>query len=134
MPPSQLPRFWIFMYHLSPLTYLMEGLAVAGLSEAHLRCSDIETLRIPLPSLGGAITCDEYLQPYVQTFGGYVANTSNATDCQYCPVSIVNTLLVGFGMDVKHTWRNVGLLVVYVCFNISATFGVFWVKRRFKRL
>ncbi|TGJ82175.1 hypothetical protein E0Z10_g6567 [Xylaria hypoxylon] len=135
VPPSQLPRFWIFLYRVSPLTYLLEGLAVSGLAQAHIHCSDIETLHIPLPSAVNniATTCGDYLQSYVLSAGGYVTNTSSTTYCQYCPVSSVNTLLMGFGMDVHHTWRNVGILASYVAFNIFATFALFWATRVCKR-
>ncbi|KAI1385114.1 ABC-2 type transporter-domain-containing protein [Hypoxylon trugodes] len=139
MPPAQLPRFWIFMYRISPLTYLMEGLTVAGLAQTHIHCSDIETLHIPFPqsvisSSGNATTCDDYLQPYVQTFGGYVTNPLNTTECQYCPFLSANTLLESFGMNVGHTWRNAGLLACYVIFNIFATFGIFWATRTLKAI
>ncbi|KAI0160533.1 ABC-2 type transporter-domain-containing protein [Xylariaceae sp. FL1272] len=138
--PSQLPQFWIFMYRVSPLTYLLEGLAVAGLSDARIQCSQIETLHIPLPSslalkLGNdAITCGTYLSPYIETFGGYVDDPASTTDCRYCPVSSVNRLLEAFGMDVHHTWRDVGLLVSYIGFNVLATFVLFWLVRRVKEV
>ena len=118
----------------------MEGLAVAGLSQAEIRCSDIEMLHIPFNAgsklslvAGNATNCYNYLQPYIDSFSGYVANPSAITSCKYCPVSSVNTLLEEFGMDLSHTWRNVGLLACYVCFNILAAFGLFWATRVWRR-
>ncbi|KAI9151516.1 ABC multidrug transporter atrG [Paramyrothecium foliicola] len=40
VPPKALPGFWIFMYRISPLTYFLEGLAIAGLSGVAVACSD----------------------------------------------------------------------------------------------
>ena len=82
---------------------------------------------------GNATNCYNYLQPYIDSFSGYVANPSAITSCKYCPVSSVNTLLEEFGMDLSHTWRNVGLLACYVCFNILAAFGLFWATRVWRR-
>ncbi|KAJ3572602.1 hypothetical protein NPX13_g4994 [Xylaria arbuscula] len=73
--PSQLPGFWTFMCRVSPLTYLLEGLTVAGLADARIHCSDIETLHVPLPSSstsavnGHATTCGQYLQPFIEATG-----------------------------------------------------------------
>ena len=140
--PTNLPNFWKFMYRISPLTYLLEGLAVAGLSGAEVRCSAIEMLDIPFnPPIGSnaseptvnASTCSEYLQPYVDVFSGYVGNPSATSMCKFCPVSSVNTLLEEFGMDVNHPWRDAGLLSCYICFNILVTLGLFWAMRAWKK-
>lgn len=130
------------MYHVSPLTYLLEGLAVAGLAGAEVRCSAIEMLDIPFnarigsnlsESRASASTCSDYLQPYVDAFSGYVGNPSATSICKLCPVSSVDTLLDAFGMDVSHNWRDAGLLSCYICFNILVTLGLVWAMRAWKR-
>lgn len=108
---------------------MLEGLAVAGLANAKISCSSIETLQIPLPSESGAQTCGEYLASYVNDAGGQVLNPLDNVDCQYCPYHEGNSILVSFGMDLAHAWRNAGLMVVYVCFNILAIFGIYWAAR-----
>ncbi|KAI0380573.1 P-loop containing nucleoside triphosphate hydrolase protein [Hypomontagnella monticulosa] len=135
MPPAYLTKFWIFMYRVSPLTFIMEGLAVGGLSYAPLKCSDIELLHMPLPqsSNGTATTCGDHLQYLLKTVGGYVVDSSSTTDCQYCVVGSVNVLLAGVGMNPHHTWRNFGLLWCYVFFNIAVMFGLFWVTKVFRK-
>ncbi|KAL0930081.1 ABC-2 type transporter [Colletotrichum truncatum] len=35
-PPDALPRFWIFMYHLSPFTYYVAGISAAALANERL--------------------------------------------------------------------------------------------------
>ncbi|VUC24496.1 unnamed protein product [Clonostachys rosea] len=132
-PPSQLARFWIFMYRVSPLTYLLEGLAVAGLADIDLTCSSTEVQSIPVAESSPGLTCGEYLSAFVRDSGGRVLNPSDEAECHYCPVASVNTILESYGMGLDHTWRNVGLLVVYVVVNILATFGFYWLRLSSKK-
>lgn len=133
MTPDNLPRFWIFMYRVSPLTYFFEGLAVAGLANTSVTCSPIEMQHIPLPpdAVSSATTCLDYLTPFIQSAGGYVANPDDggAAGCWYCPVASADAVLMSFGMDARHAWRDVGIFASYVCFNVLATFGIYWLVR-----
>ena len=133
--PSALPGFWTFMYRAVPLTYLMNGMAVAGLAGTHISCSTVELLRIDLPQaiVDAGTTCGAYLEPYVRAAGGYVANPGALADCQYCPVAETNVVLKTFGMRLDGPWRNVGFMVVYVVFNILAAFAFYWLGRVPKR-
>ncbi|KAI1468958.1 multidrug resistance protein CDR1 [Daldinia caldariorum] len=128
-PPDNLARFWIFMYRVSPLTYLIEGLAVAGFAGAGVACSSVEVLNIPLPGESGTQGCGEYLAPFVRSAGGQVLNPLDDLECRYCPLSDVNSILRSFGIDQRNAWRDVGFMVVYVIFNILATFGMYWLVR-----
>ncbi|KAI8954545.1 ABC-2 type transporter-domain-containing protein [Xylaria longipes] len=116
-PPGELVRFWIFLYRVSPITYLLEGLAVAGVSGTQITCSSVETVHIPFPRESSSHTCGEYLAPYASASGGQVMNPLEDLDCQYCPYSDVNSILAVFGMDPKNAWRDVGLMAAYVVFN-----------------
>lgn len=131
--PDALPRFWIFMYRVSPLTYMIEGLAASSLADAPITCSAKETLRISRAegssSSSPLATCGEYLEAFVQTAGGYVANPGGTSECEYCPIDNSNAVLRRFGMDTQRPWRDVGILAAYVGFNIVAMFGIYWLAR-----
>lgn len=133
--PNDLPRFWIFMYYASPLTYFLEGLAIAGVAGTRVFCSGVEMLHTDVPpsfspSAAGR-TCGDYLGPYARATGGYVANPDAAADCRFCQVSEADTVLRTLGMDPRAAvaWRNVGIMAAYVVFNVAATFGVYWLVR-----
>ncbi|KAI1740240.1 putative ABC multidrug transporter [Xylaria scruposa] len=127
--PGALPGFWIFMYRVSPQTYLMNGLILAGLAGTEIACSATEALQIDmLPS--NATSCGSYLEEYVTTHGGYVINPEAVAGCQYCPLSSTNDFLAGLGMQTDHPWRLVGLVVVYIVFNILAAFGFYYLRVR----
>ncbi|KAI1089119.1 ABC-2 type transporter-domain-containing protein [Rostrohypoxylon terebratum] len=132
-PPDRLAQFWIFMYRVSPLTYLIEGLATAGLAGTDVTCSPVEVLHIPFPQDSGALSCGQYLNPFITSGGGHVLNPADNADCQYCPLADANSILASFGMDQRHAWRNVGLMAVYVVFNVFATIGIYWLARVPKR-
>ncbi|KAI1750671.1 ABC transporter-like protein [Xylaria castorea] len=133
VPPNLLPRFWIFLYRVSPLTYLIEGLAVTGLANRRITCSSTETIsNIPIPS-NTSQTCGQYLEAYVGSSGGYVVNPNGVSGCQYCPVANANVVLKSFGMDLHQPWRDVGFLAAYVAVNVLATFAIYWLARVPKR-
>ncbi|KAH8893926.1 ABC transporter-like protein [Thozetella sp. PMI_491] len=133
VPPGALPRFWIFMYRVSPLTYLIEGLAASELAGLRIECSGVETLHIQVPQGFPARNCGEYLDDFAQGAGGYVVNPDDVSQCQYCPVTSADTVLSRFGIDTQQPWRDVGILAAYVCFNVIAMFGIYWLARIPKR-
>jgi len=49
--PNAMPGFWIFMYRVSPFTYLVEGLLGNGVAHAPVHCADNEFLQFTAPSL-----------------------------------------------------------------------------------
>ncbi|KAA8642709.1 uncharacterized protein ATNIH1004_009461 [Aspergillus tanneri] len=126
--PGALPRFWIFMYRVSPVTYLMDGMIIAALANTKLHCATIDLLRITLPA--NATSCGDYMTAYVSTTGGMVLNP-NATvgDCLFCSVADTNSALEALGIDITGQWRDLGFLAVYVVVNITATFFLYWVAR-----
>ncbi|KAL1845877.1 Multidrug resistance protein [Diaporthe australafricana] len=128
VPPKALPGFWIFMYRVSPQTYLMNGLATAGLSNTKVICSSTESVHIDILPTGRS-SCGEYLEAYAEAAKGYVMNPNATSNCQYCPVSETNDLLGTFEMAKDNVWRNVGLVAVYVAFNIFITFGFYKLAR-----
>ncbi|KAI1761758.1 ABC-2 type transporter-domain-containing protein [Hypoxylon sp. FL1150] len=133
MPPDGLGKFWIFMYRVSPLTYLLEGLSIASLAGSEVDCGPLEVQQIPVPGGSSDLTCGEYLAPFAAVSGGQVLNPSALSECRYCPVWKVDTILASFGMGTRDMWHNAGLLANYVCFNMLATFAIYWAVRVLKR-
>lgn len=135
--PNALPHFWIFMYRISPVTYLMGGMIKAGLANSPLNCASIDLLRIPLPSQNGtSSSCGSYLEEYMSTAGGQVLNPNTnvvGEDCVFCAVTDTNVALQSMGIDVGTRWRDLGFLAVYVVVNIAGVFFLYWVTRGRKK-
>ncbi|UKZ87088.1 ZEB2-regulated ABC transporter 1 [Trichoderma asperellum] len=127
---SSLPRFWIFMYRVSPFSYLVNGMLSVGVANTVVNCADNEFVRIQPPS---GETCGKYLATFVNATGGNLINPDSTTECIYCSISETNTYLAGIGSHYSERWRNFGLIWVYIVFNIFAALGVYWLARMPKK-
>ncbi|QSZ36093.1 hypothetical protein DSL72_007218 [Monilinia vaccinii-corymbosi] len=124
--PEALPGFWIFMYRVSPFTYLVSGMMSTGLANTKVVCDPIEYLHFNPPSNQ---TCFQYLETYMDKTGGYLNNPDARTDCEFCSISDTNVFLAAVSSDYKDVWRNWGLLWVYIVFNIAGAIFMYWLLR-----
>lgn len=120
-----LPGFWIFMYRVSPFTYLVEGMLTTGIANQKVHCAENEFVSLQAPS---GQTCGEYLAPY-KAMGAYLQDDSSTTTCQLCSYSSSNTFLQGIGLSYSNAWRDFGILWAYILFNIFAAVGIYWLAR-----
>ncbi|GAM40113.1 xenobiotic-transporting ATPase [Talaromyces pinophilus] len=124
--PSALPGFWIFMYRLTPFNYLLGGLLSTAVKDTSVTCAANEYLNFnPPPSQ----TCGEYMQRQINQFGGYLQDSNATSNCSFCPLGNTNQFLESVSVDPTKGWRNFGLLWVYVGFNISVCFFLYWLIR-----
>lgn len=124
--PSVFPGFWIFMYRVSPFTYIVDGLLAVGLANTDVTCANNEYLKFNPPA--GA-TCAAYMTNYIEETGGYLLNPGAMTDCSYCTVSSTNTFLVGLNSSYDLRWRNFGIIFAFVAFNIAGAIFLYWLAR-----
>ncbi|CAI7636806.1 unnamed protein product [Penicillium glandicola] len=127
---SDMPRFWIFMNRVSPFTYFVSSVLSTGLTGTSVQCSSIEWLTISPPD---GQTCGIYLDPYIKATHGTLLNPKASKDCKICPISSTDQFLAGLNMYYSDVWRNIGLMFVYVVFNIVGTFFTYWLGRVPKR-
>ncbi|KAH6605927.1 hypothetical protein Trco_005080, partial [Trichoderma cornu-damae] len=123
---DSLPRFWIFMYRVSPFSYLVNGMLSVGVANTVVYCADNEFVRIQPPS---GKTCGQYLETFVTATKGNLTNPDATDECVYCSISETNTYLAGVGSYYSQRWRNFGLMWVYIAFNIAAALFVYWLAR-----
>lgn len=125
-PASALPRFWIFMYRVSPFTYLVEGLLTTGLANTKAHCAANEFVTFSPPA---GSTCGEFIKPYLSAAGGYLQDPSATDNCQFCSIEDTNTFLDAIGLSYNNAWRDYGILWAYIIFNIFAAVGIYWLAR-----
>ncbi|KAF2020714.1 hypothetical protein BU24DRAFT_7207 [Aaosphaeria arxii CBS 175.79] len=123
--PDQLPGFWIFMYRVSPFTYLISGMLATGVANQRVECGPNEYVHFN-PVQG---SCYEYIEPFAKMTGGYVSNPNATENCSYCAMGDTNIFLAGVNSDYGNVWRNFGLMWVYIIFNIFGACLLYWLVR-----
>jgi ABC-type multidrug transport system permease subunit len=125
---DSMPRFWIFMYRVSPFTYLVSAMLSTAVANVDVFCAANEMKLFAPPS---GQTCGQYMGDYIKQFGGYLSADSlnSTTACSYCTVSKTNTFLATVGAYYEDRWRNFGILFAFIIFNVVAALGVYWLVR-----
>jgi ABC-type multidrug transport system permease subunit/ABC-type multidrug transport system ATPase subunit len=103
--PDTLPRFWIFMYRVSPFTYLVSAMLSTAVANTDVYCAANEFLHFAPPN---GLTCAEYMEPYIKTFSGYLQDPENTSMCSYCTISKTNVFLASVQSNYDDRWRNFG--------------------------
>ncbi|MCJ1283705.1 hypothetical protein MMC26_003036 [Xylographa opegraphella] len=124
--PTVLPGFWIFMYRVSPFTYLVSGMLATAIANTDIVCSSIEFLNFE-PTAGK--TCHAYMAPYIDLAGGYLQNPSATANCSFCAVSSTNTFLAQVNSYYDLRWRNFGIMWAFIVFNVFAALLAYWALR-----
>ena len=124
--PSALPGFWIFMYYLSPFTYLVEGFLTTGVADSTITCAANEYLRFSPPA---GQTCGAYMADYIATAGGYLQDSGATDSCSFCAEQYTNTFLAAVSQSPDHMWRDFGIMWAFIGFNTVAALGLYWLVR-----
>ncbi|KAI1637777.1 ABC-2 type transporter-domain-containing protein [Biscogniauxia mediterranea] len=126
--PDTLPRFWIFMYRVSPFTYLVSAMLSTGVANTSVECASNEYVTFDPPA---GQTCETYMQPQLEYIGGYLkAGTENLTsNCVYCSLKDTNVFLASAKSNYDDRWRNFGILWAYIVFNVFGALFLYWLTR-----
>ncbi|KAK4654368.1 Multidrug resistance protein [Podospora pseudocomata] len=124
--PETMPRFWIFMYRVSPFTYLVSAMLSTAVANSEVVCAANELQKFAPPS---GQTCFEYLDSYMEIAGGYLTNPNSTDMCSFCTIKDTNVFLAQVGANYDDRWRNFGILWAFIIFNIFAALGVYWLVR-----
>ncbi|CAI7084678.1 ASB_collapsed_G0013100.mRNA.1.CDS.1 [Saccharomyces cerevisiae] len=125
--PKAMPRFWIFMYRVSPLTYMIDALLALGVANVDVKCSNYEMVKFTPPS---GTTCGDYMASYIKLAGtGYLSDPSATDICSFCAVSTTNAFLATFSSHYYRRWRNYGIFICYIAFDYIAATFLYWLSR-----
>jgi len=124
--PQTLPGFWIFMYRVSPFTYLVDGVMSTALANTKVKCASIEYLHFDPPS---GMNCGDYLKPYISAAGGYLIDSNATSDCSLCPMADTNSFLAQVNSHYSDRWRNFGIMWAYIAFNVVGAVFMYWLVR-----
>ncbi|KAJ7113209.1 ABC-2 type transporter-domain-containing protein [Mycena epipterygia] len=122
LQPFRSLGWWKWMYHVSPFTYLTEGLLGQALGKHPIVCSATELVKVNPPS---GQTCGDYFAPYISSAGGYLTNANATAGCEFCSTATTDQFLgASFSIYYSHHWRNAGLLFAYIGINIIGLYAL----------
>ncbi|KAL5119151.1 hypothetical protein ACEQ8H_002858 [Pleosporales sp. CAS-2024a] len=124
--PNELPRFWIFMYRVSPFSYWVGGLVSIMLAHRPVHCAQSELSIIDPPA---GQTCGAYLSSYIQASGGLLQNPDAQANCEYCSLANSDEFLRTVSVSYSNRWRNFGILFAFILFNIFIAVLTYWLFR-----
>ncbi|KAF7360014.1 Pleiotropic drug resistance ABC transporter [Mycena venus] len=125
-PLSQL-GWWKWMWHVSPFTYLIEGVLGQAIGGKSMQCSAVELVSVNPPD---GKTCGQYFASYMSFAGGYLTNADATSGCQFCSTATTDQFLGGaFNILFKNHWRDAGLMCAYIGFNVICLYFFTWFIR-----
>ncbi|KGO76641.1 CDR ABC transporter [Penicillium italicum] len=135
--PAQMPGFWIFMYRVSPFTYLVSAMLSTGTAGTNVYCEPVEMLHFE-PTAGK--TCFEYMNTYINGLvvngtqvappaGGYLLDNNATSDCAFCTMAKTDTYLASVMSYYSEAWRNFGIMWAFIIFNIFGAVCIYWLAR-----
>ena len=119
--------FWVWLYRVSPLTYLAQSFMATALGNTNVQCAANEFVKFPAPN--GEL-CGDYMSSFINSTGGYLSNPNavNST-CLYCTTSSTNVFLKSIHSDFDLRWQNWGIAFCYIFINIFLTILLYWLVR-----
>ncbi|KAI0356868.1 pleiotropic drug resistance ABC transporter [Trametes cingulata] len=127
LQPFRQLGWWQWMYRVSPYTYLIEALLGQALGKMPIECSPVELVTIQPPS---GQTCSQYMGNYISFAGGYITNPDATSGCQYCSFSSTDGFLgTSFNIFYSNHWRDLGIFVAFICFNIFCIYSFTYMFR-----
>jgi ATP-binding cassette subfamily G (WHITE) protein 2 (SNQ2) len=119
--------WWRWVYRINPFTYLVEGLLGQAVGRQLVTCSDVEYVTVePLEGMD----CGGFLGYYIENAGGYLWDINATSQCRYCPIRTTDQFLgPGFNIFYEHHWRNFGLMIIFIAFNIACLYAMTYIFR-----
>lgn len=124
--PDTIPRFWIFMYRISPFTYMVSAMMSIAVANTNVVCAKNELLQFVPPANQ---TCGDYMSEYIKVKGGYLSDPNARDICRFCTIGDTNTYLAGINSHYSERWRNLFIFLCYCGVNIFAALFFYWLAR-----
>ncbi|CAE6423760.1 unnamed protein product [Rhizoctonia solani] len=119
IPKPSMPAFWrAWLYQLDPFTRLISGLVTTELHGLPIICTENEFSVFQPPS---GESCLQWAGDFVNATVGYLDNPDATSDCRYCPYSLGDDFYAGLEIKFDDRWRELGIMLAFIGFNIIIT-------------
>lgn len=60
------------------------------------------------------------MDEFISFAGGYLANSNATSTCLFCPYRTTDQYMsTGFNIEYSHHWRDFGIMLGFIGFNVS---------------
>ncbi|KAL3480366.1 P-loop containing nucleoside triphosphate hydrolase protein [Aspergillus californicus] len=115
-PKPVTPSGWRWLFNVSPLFYLGEGVTVDVLHDLPIHCQDSEVSFFNPPT---GMSCGQYARDFLQRATGYLLNPDNNSSCQYCRYKDGQSYYQQYGYDFANRYPNIGIFIGFIAFNFT---------------
>ncbi|KAK7464484.1 ATP-binding cassette transporter snq2 [Stygiomarasmius scandens] len=119
IPYPTMISFWrSWLYQLNPYTRLLAAMLSTELTGLQIQCRSDEFAIFDPPS---GQTCDDWAQPFVKAFGGYLDNGSDTSACRYCQYAVGDQFFTPLNIAFSNRWRDAFIIFAFFIFNVIVT-------------
>ncbi|GAA5873064.1 hypothetical protein JCM3774_000326 [Rhodotorula dairenensis] len=138
IPYAQMPRYYRWLYYVSPFQHYIRAMLGALLHSVPVACADFETVSFRVPD---PLTCEAYLSEYLESRPGTLLDPQSTSLCQFCPMAVSDDFLRSLNISHDDRWRSLGILAAYSVSNVLITYLLIffpprvpsWVSRLLRR-
>ncbi|AGO13729.1 AaceriAGL142Cp [[Ashbya] aceris (nom. inval.)] len=123
---DKLPRFWVWMYYISPVTYLVSALLATGTGNATIECAPEELIKFVPPKQQ---LCALYLAPFRDVEQATLLNPTATDLCLVCPMRSSDFYLAMVNIYYENRWRDWGIFIIFIITNIIGFIATYWYVR-----
>jgi len=93
------------------------NISKTAVGKQDITCTPVELVTLTPPS---GQTCGNYMEQYIANAGGYLTNPDASSACHFCSYRTTDQFLgTSFNIEYAHHWRNFGIIMAFVLFNVS---------------
>ncbi|KAJ8097450.1 ABC-2 type transporter-domain-containing protein [Lipomyces tetrasporus] len=128
IPYTALNGFYkFFIYWVNPLSWIIRALVTTAVHDVPVICDEAELATFTPPS---NMTCDEFAGYWVENHSvGMLLNPDATSNCQFCQYTVGDDYLNQIGFSYGTRWRDIGVFLGFVVFNVVFAYFLYYVMR-----
>jgi len=131
IPYPNLVHSWkLWVYQLNPFTRLLSAMLSTELHGLQIQCKPGEFAVFNPPP---GQSCATWANEFVNAFGGYLDNPSDAQACRYCQYKVGDEYMTQLNMFYGNRWKDAWVIFAFFVLNFFGTIAASRFLRHTKR-
>ncbi|GAA5972654.1 hypothetical protein JCM11641_002957 [Rhodosporidiobolus odoratus] len=127
MPYAQMPRYWRWLYYISPFQHYVRSMLGELLHNVPVACASFEVVSFTTPP---GQSCASYAATYLASHAGYLLDPTSTSTCNFCPMSSGDDFLHSLNIAYSDRWRSLGILAAYSASNVLLAYLLVFIPPR----